>query len=117
MKKFLAIYLGSPSDAVMKNWQSLDSETRKEKEKAGIKGWKDWINNNSSIIDAGSPIGKTKRIDSNGISDTKNLICGYTIVEAESQEAAAKLFINHPHFSVFPGDSVEIMECLPIPEM
>ena len=41
---------------------------------------------------------------------------GYTIVQAESQEAAAKLFLNHPHFMIFPGDGVEIMECLPLPE-
>jgi hypothetical protein len=38
------------------------------------------------------------------------------IVEAESHEAAAALFSEHPHFAVFPGDSVEIMECLPIPQ-
>jgi hypothetical protein len=37
------------------------------------------------------------------------------IVQAESHEAAAKLFENHPHFTTFPGDSVEIMECLPLP--
>ena len=42
---------------------------------------------------------------------------GYVIVQAESHEAAAKMFENHPHFSIFPGDSVEIMECLPLPQM
>jgi hypothetical protein len=26
------------------------------------------------------------------------------------------MFENQPHFSIFPGDSVELMECLPIPE-
>jgi len=41
----------------------------------------------------------------------------YTIVQAESHEAAAELFASHPHFMIFPGDSVEIMECLPIPRM
>jgi hypothetical protein len=25
------------------------------------------------------------------------------------------LFLKHPHFSIFPGDSIEIMEVLPIP--
>jgi hypothetical protein len=39
----------------------------------------------------------------------------YTIVRAESQEAAVKMFLGHPHFTIFPGDGVEIMECLPIP--
>jgi hypothetical protein len=38
------------------------------------------------------------------------------VVQVESHEAAAKLFEKHPHFTLFPGDSVEIMECLPMPE-
>jgi hypothetical protein len=29
--------------------------------------------------------------------------------------AAAKLFEGHPHFTIFPGDGVEVMEVLPIP--
>jgi len=40
---------------------------------------------------------------------------GYVLVQAESHEAAAKMFERHPHFTIFPGDSVEIMEVLPIP--
>ena len=49
--------------------------------------------------------------------DAKNAICGYVIVEAESHEAAARMFLDHPHFSAFPGQSVEIIECLPMPKM
>ena len=30
-------------------------------------------------------------------------------------EQAAKMFEHHPQFTIFPGDSVEIMELLPIP--
>lgn len=56
-----------------------------------------------------------KRASKQGITDIKNAMTGYVIVQAESHAAAAKLFENHPHFSVFPGDSVEIMECLPLP--
>jgi hypothetical protein len=50
-----------------------------------------------------------------GIEDTENLLVAYVVVRAESHEAATKLFEGHPHFTIFPGDSVEIMECLPIP--
>ena len=49
------------------------------------------------------------------VSDARNNLAAYTIVQAESHEAAAKIFENHPHFAIFPGDSVEIMECLPLP--
>jgi hypothetical protein len=37
------------------------------------------------------------------------------VVLADSHENAAGLFKDHPHFTIFPGDSVEVMECLPIP--
>ena len=32
-------------------------------------------------------------------------------------EAAAKLFQSHPHFTIFPGDAVEVMECLNLTEL
>jgi hypothetical protein len=116
MKKFLAIYLGSAS--ALAQWKATAEEIRKKQEKAGMNGWMKWAKEHEkSIIDNGSPLGKTKRINAQGISDTKNEIGAYTIVEAESHEAAAKLFLNHPHFMIFPGDSIEVMECLPIPKM
>ena len=77
----------------------------------------DWGKTHSaSIVDQGSPLGKTKRMAPEGLSDIKNVMVGYVIIQAESHEAAAKLFENHPHFTIFPGDSVEIMECLPLPQ-
>jgi hypothetical protein len=44
-------------------------------------------------------------------------MAGFIVVKAESHEAAARLFEGHPHFAIFPGDSVEVMECLPVPGM
>ena len=71
-----------------------------------MEGWMKWAKDNeASIVDLGSPLGKTKRIDAKGISDSKNEITAYTIVQAESHEAAAELFANHPHFMIFPGQS------------
>jgi hypothetical protein len=39
----------------------------------------------------------------------------YMVVCADSHEDAAKLFERHPHFTIFPGGSAEIMPILPIP--
>lgn len=116
MKTFLAVYLGSPS--AIAQWKAMDEKTRKEKENVAMTAWVKWAKENgNSIVDHGAPLGKTKRIEAKGISDTKNEIAAYTIVQAESHEAAAKLFVNHPHFMIFPGDAVEVMECLPMPNM
>jgi hypothetical protein len=118
VKKFLAIYLGTPEAFEASGWNKLDPAARKEREAAAMQAWMDWgTKHQAAIVDIGAPLGKTKRAARGGISDTKNAMTGYVIIEAESHEAAAKLFANHPHFTMFPGEAVEIMECLPLPKM
>lgn len=116
MKKFLAIYIGSEAAFERSQWNALDEKQRQAREASGIKAWMDWgADHCAAILDQGSPLGKTKRAAPEGITDIKNVMTGYVVIQAESHDAAAKLFENHPHFTVFPGDSVEIMECLPLP--
>jgi hypothetical protein len=116
MKKFLAVYIGTHSAMERSKWNDLDPVKRKELEASGIKAWGDWMMaNESAVLDTGGPLGKTKRISAEGVGDFKNNITGYILVQAESHEAAAKLFLNHPHFAIFPGEAVEVMELLPIP--
>jgi hypothetical protein len=116
MKQFLAIFLGSKQSPKATAWNNLDEPTRNARVQQGGKAWGDWMaRNQSQIAQTGGPLGKTKRVSPEGIADISNNMAAYVVVTAESHEAAAKLFENHPHFSIFPGDSVEIMECLPIP--
>jgi hypothetical protein len=118
MKRFLATYLGSPDPAAFNRWNAMNEAERKERQRSGMEAWMRWgKDHEKSIVDTGTPVGKAKRVDANGVSDTKNMITGYVIIEAESHEAAARLFADHPHFSIFPGEAVEIMECLPMPKM
>ena len=67
------------------------------------------------IVESGGPLGKTKRVSAAGIADVQNNIAAYIVVEAEDHAAAARMFENHPHFAIFPGDGVEVMPCMPIP--
>jgi len=118
MKKFMAVYTGTP--AALEKFQKAfpDPQARKAREQAGMQAWFAWGEKHAkAIVDNGAPLGKTKRIGADGIGDIRNNLAGYTIVLAESHEAAARMFENHPHFTLFPGDSVEVMECLPMPGM
>jgi hypothetical protein len=116
MKNYLAVYLGTDTGTAATEWEKLSPQDKQKRQAAGMEGWKNWAENNASAIaSTGSPIGKTMRVDSSGVSTTKNAICAYTVVQASSHQAAAELFLNHPHFSIFPGDAVEVMECLPLP--
>ncbi len=118
MKNYLAIFTGSPTSPSAKKWDALDEASRKKVEADGMQAWQAWMQKNAPVIvQMGSPLGKTKRIDIEGIQDIKNQMSAYCVVKADSHDGAAKLFLKHPHFAIFPGDGVEVMECLPIPGM
>lgn len=116
MKKFLAVYIGTASARENAGWESMSEKQRQAQQKAGMEAWGQWVKSNqNAIVDSGTPLGNAKRISGQGVADTKNNIVAYVIVQADSHEAAARLFEKHPHFMIFPGDSVEVMECLPMP--
>jgi hypothetical protein len=116
MKQFLAIYTGTPAAKERSKWNDLEPARRQELEASGIKAWGEWMTvNKSAVLETGGPLGKTKRVSAEGVADFKNNMTGYVLVQAESHEAAARLFLQHPHFTIFPGEAVEVMELLPIP--
>lgn len=116
MKRFLAVYVGTASALEKSAWNRQNEAKRRQIRESGARAWMDWgEKHKAAIVDQGTPLGRTKRANSQDIADSKNNMTGYVIVQAESHEAAARMFENHPHFTIFPGDSVEIMECLPLP--
>ena len=113
---FLAVFLGSKTSPKWAIWNALSEAERRAKEQHGIAAWKAWVEQHQgAIVAMGGPLGKTKKVDSSGIADISNEMGAFTVVRAGSHEAAAKLFDNHPHFAIFPGERVEIMPILPIP--
>ena len=113
---YLAVFLGSKTSPKMTAWNVLPETERRAKESEGIASWKAWVEKHQgAIVGMGGPLGKTKKVTQRGIEDVSNEMGAYTVVRAESHEAAAKLFENHPHFIIFPGESVEVMPVRPIP--
>jgi hypothetical protein len=113
---FLAVFLGSKNNPKWAAWHALPDAERQAKEREGIAAWKVWVEKHqASLVAMGGPLGKTKKVDGGGIADISNEMGAFTVVRAASHEAAAKMFENHPHFAIFPGERVEIMPVLPIP--
>ena len=111
MKSFLALYMGSISTNA-----PTPADLSEETIAAGMQAWNDWMTRHADVIVvAGGPVGKTMKASADGIAHTRNAVSGYIIVRAETHEAATALFEGHPHFAIFPGESVEVMECLPMP--
>jgi hypothetical protein len=113
---YLAMFLGSKTSPRRAAWDALSEGERRAKEQEGIAAWKAWAEkHHAAIVAMGGPLGKTKKVAERGIDDVSNHMGAFTVVRAESHEAAAKLFERHPHFAIFPGDSVEVMPVLSIP--
>jgi len=113
MKKFLVTYLAPAS--VIDDWKKTDPATRKEAEEKMQGEWKKWMSDHTAMfVDKGAGVGKTRRVNAQGVSDAKNDIMLYAIVEAESHEATAKAFEGHPHLQI-PQSSIEVMEIHPLP--
>src|SRR5688572_29309293 len=116
MPYFLAVYTMQPEAVAA--FRRLPEAEQKRIDAIGLKQWTEWeAAHAASLPNRGGMVGRTKRVTRDGISDAKNAFCGYVVVEADSIEAAARLFENHPHFTVFPGDGVDIMPFLAGPDL
>jgi hypothetical protein len=113
VKKYMVLYMASGAAFA----KMMKESTPKQQEK-GMQAWLKWMNKHKkSLVDGGAPLGKTKRVDAKGAANAKNEIGGYSIVQAQSHDAAAKMFgKDHPHLQI-PGAWLEIVEILPIPGM
>lgn len=112
MPRYLAIYTGTATAADKARAGATIDEA------AGMQAWGAWAEKyEASIIDPGGPLGRTKKVSSEGIADITNTAAAYVIVEAPSHEAAAEMFRNHAHFTQFPGEAVEVMPILDLPGM
>jgi hypothetical protein len=114
MKHFLCVFTGSPE--AMQAWNALPDDERARRQAGGVAAWKQWAERHAAgIVVEGGPLSRTKLVSKAGIRDIRNNLAAFTVVRAASQQEAAQLFMQHPHFTIFPGEGVEVMEVLPIP--
>ncbi|HEY1542161.1 MAG TPA: hypothetical protein VGG01_07115 [Xanthobacteraceae bacterium] len=113
---YLTVFLGGKTSPRFKAWLALPEAERRAKEQQGMAAWKAWVEkHHAAIAYMGGPLGKTKKVSERGIEDMSNEMGAFAVVRAQSHAAAAELFENHPHFAIFPGESVEVMPIMPIP--
>ena len=106
-KKFLVLYL-VPGE-VMADWAKTDPATRKPAEEKLKADWDRWMSEHAKMITLTEAAGRTKAVAAGGITDVKNDIMLYSIIEADSHDAAAKAFAQHPHLTI-PQSSIQVME-------
>jgi hypothetical protein len=105
MKKFLVLY--RMDMAAMKKMMETSS---KEDQQKGMKEWGDWMQAHAAnFADMGAPTGKNTEMGANGAVEKSNDIGGYSILQAESKDAAVAILKGNPHFKM-PGATVDVAE-------
>jgi hypothetical protein len=107
MDKFLVLY--KAPNAVVDEWLKKPEQERKPEEARMMEAWHKWMSANASkFSDKGAGAGKPKVVSSSGVKDARNDIMLYQIVQANSADEAATMFVGHPHFGI-PQATIEVM--------
>jgi hypothetical protein len=110
---YLAIFTSNKASQRWQAWYAMSAEERRAKDEQGLAALKAWDEaNEDSIVYGGGPLGPTKRMSPAGMADVVNELTVFLVVCAPSHEAATLLFEDHPHFTIFPCDSVDVMPLL-----
>ena len=84
----------------------MESSTPEQRQ-AGMELWQSWAGNaGSAIVDLGAPLGEGVIV---GDGDAYSDIAGFSILDADTQQAVMGLLGDHPHFHA-PGGKIEIHE-------
>lgn len=108
MPRFVAVYTMKSEDVAA--FRARPKFEQEAIDAAGLKAWAEWSKRNAAaIVGSDVMVGKTKRVTKTGIVDAQNQIAGFLIVEAADITTSTRLFQDHPHITIFPGDGIEIM--------
>ena len=111
MTKFLVLY-NSPVSAA-----EMMANATPEEAKAGMDAWMAWAQKSGdSLVDFGLPLGSSMHIEGSSASPGSTQASGYSIIQADSLDVAAKMLEDHPHLQT-PGGTIDVLEFLPMPGM
>ena len=75
--------------------------------------WKAWVGSlGDAVINPGTPLGKSRIVSSSGVSDQSgsNSLTGFSIVKADSMDAAIEMAKGCPHLEHGTIDVAEAMD-------
>lgn len=114
MTNYLAVFTSDKTGPRWRAWYAMTEAEQAETDRRGLAAITAWdAAHRDDIVYQGGPLGSTKRIDdAGGVTDVVNLLTVFMVVRADSHEAAARLFEDHPHMTIWPCDGVEVMPVL-----
>src|ERR1700755_2855372 len=108
MAQFMLLYRGDATPP--------DKMTAEQRHEVRVE-WSDWVEKHrSALADVGSPLGHSVGVGGDGTDQKATSLGGYSIVEADSLEAAKAFTDGHPFLVGAGADfAVDIYEMLPSP--
>lgn len=111
--QYLAMFTSNKESPRWRAWYAMSEAEQRARDEEGLAALKAWDEaHRDVIVYAGGPLGPTKRTSAEGVADTVNELTVFLVVRAPSHAAAAALFTDHPHFTIFPCDGVDVMPLL-----
>jgi hypothetical protein len=105
MAKFMVLYRSTDSA------REMLANSTPEQMKEGMDAWMTWAGKaGDAVVDLGAPLAPT------GAGGGGEGISGFSIMQADSATALAGVLDGHPHLFV-PGNTIEVLEFLPMPGM
>ena len=111
MKKYIVTY-HAPGELLQKSQESSPEEMAK-----GMEAWMIWATNcGSNLVDLGNPLVNGQKVKPDGKTENSDrMVCGYSILQAESMEEAKELLKGHPHLAWDSTCEIEVHESMSLP--
>jgi len=103
MANFLLVYHAGPNQG----------DAGHEAQLSNMQAWLDWMGGlGSALVDAGNPIARAWTLSKDGTTEGAgpNPASGYTVIKADSMQAASEMVIGCPHLAT--GGTIELCEML-----
>lgn len=114
MPDYLAVFVSDKTGPKWRAWRAMTAEQQQARAEAGVAAVNAWeAAHAADIVHVGGPLGPTLRIDDAGaVTEMVNQLTVFMVVRADTHDAAARLFDDHPHMSIFVCDGVDVMPVL-----
>lgn len=110
MTKYFVIY-HAPASVMEKTKDKSPAEMQ-----ADMKPWMDWAAKiGDGLVDFGSPLGNGQKVTKDGSETSDKEVAGYSIIQADSIDAATAMLKDHPHLAWAEGCDIEVHEMMPMP--
>ena len=107
MAKFVLLYRAPVSFI-----EGMGNATPEQQQQA-MAPWMAWFERcGAQLVDMGGPLANARWFDANGERASDTDIVGYSLIEADSAEAARALVDGHPHVQWMDGCSVQMHQLM-----